>query len=341
MSITEVRTSDAPAAVIDSRGSQAAPLSNPRTSSGHSSSSWQRSGFSMRCCNSNRSCSPGARTGSAACSTPSPRATPAGWRTRSPGTHRTCITTRSSATASSRSCSSSSPSGSSGSDHSNPRWRSPLSGPWASGGSEKVSETSFTVGATPFGGGPGAVLFYAVLAVLLWPSEGSDRPFVAARTVGVTAAKAIWAVRLGPLRRLGRRRLGSVAPGAARLGGRLHRTARLACPHRSGHCIDVPPSRHDGRDPPRRGLCGRGGRGLPSSAVHQGHTGPRDRDLRVHLGGHRELRRDPGRRGHRPQFRTTGHHPGVDLLAVGHSLEIPPPACGGAGQPARRTALVR
>jgi hypothetical protein len=54
-------------------------------------------------------------------------------------------------------------------------------------------------GATPFGGGPGAVLFYAVLAVLLWPSEGSDRPFVAARTVGKTAAKAIWAVVWGLL----------------------------------------------------------------------------------------------------------------------------------------------
>jgi len=48
--------------------------------------------------------------------------------------------------------------------------------------------------ATPFGGGPGGVLFYALLAVLLWPSEGPDRPFVAARTVGVKAAKTIWAV---------------------------------------------------------------------------------------------------------------------------------------------------
>ncbi len=47
---------------------------------------------------------------------------------------------------------------------------------------------------TPFGGGPGGVLFYAVLAVLLWPREGSDRPFVAARTVGVRPAKAIWTV---------------------------------------------------------------------------------------------------------------------------------------------------
>jgi hypothetical protein len=49
-------------------------------------------------------------------------------------------------------------------------------------------------GDTPFGGGPGAVLFYAVLAVLLWPTPGSDQTFVAARAVGVVAAKAIWAV---------------------------------------------------------------------------------------------------------------------------------------------------
>ena len=43
----------------------------------------------------------------------------------------------------------------------------------------------FSGGATPFGGGPGGVLFYAVLAVLLWPRTGPDKPFVAARTVGV------------------------------------------------------------------------------------------------------------------------------------------------------------
>jgi hypothetical protein len=50
----------------------------------------------------------------------------------------------------------------------------------------------FSGRATPFGGGPGGVLFYAVLAVLLWPSGGSDRPFVAARSVGVGTAQAIW-----------------------------------------------------------------------------------------------------------------------------------------------------
>jgi hypothetical protein len=53
--------------------------------------------------------------------------------------------------------------------------------------------------ATPFGGGPGAVLFYAVLAVVLWPSEGSNRPFLAARTVGLTAARAIWVAVWGLL----------------------------------------------------------------------------------------------------------------------------------------------
>ena len=52
----------------------------------------------------------------------------------------------------------------------------------------------FSGSATPFGGGPGGVLFYAVLAVLLWPNDGEDRPFVAARAVGVRAAKAMWAV---------------------------------------------------------------------------------------------------------------------------------------------------
>jgi hypothetical protein len=57
----------------------------------------------------------------------------------------------------------------------------------------------FQGGATPFGGGPGGVLFYAVLAVLLWPSEGLDRPFVAARTVGLTAARVIWAAVWGAL----------------------------------------------------------------------------------------------------------------------------------------------
>jgi hypothetical protein len=50
-----------------------------------------------------------------------------------------------------------------------------------------------TGAATPLGGGPGAVLFYALIAVLLWPSEGPNEPFVAARTVGTKVARGIWA----------------------------------------------------------------------------------------------------------------------------------------------------
>jgi len=50
----------------------------------------------------------------------------------------------------------------------------------------------FLGAATPFGGGPGGVLYYAVLAVLLWPHQGPDEPFVAARAVGVRAARLIW-----------------------------------------------------------------------------------------------------------------------------------------------------
>lgn len=45
---------------------------------------------------------------------------------------------------------------------------------------------------TPFGGGPGGVLFYAVLAVVLWPREGADTPFVAARALGERGAKVVW-----------------------------------------------------------------------------------------------------------------------------------------------------
>jgi hypothetical protein len=48
--------------------------------------------------------------------------------------------------------------------------------------------------AIPLGGGPGGVLFYGLLAVLLWPALGSDRPFVAARAIGVAPAKITWTI---------------------------------------------------------------------------------------------------------------------------------------------------
>ena len=69
--------------------------------------------------------------------------------------------------------------------------------------------------ATPFGGGPGGVLFYAVLAVVLWPSEGPDDPFVAARSWGVGSARAVWAAVWGLLAIL-------AVVGAGRQGQALH-----------------------------------------------------------------------------------------------------------------------
>jgi hypothetical protein len=49
--------------------------------------------------------------------------------------------------------------------------------------------------ATPVNGAPGAVIIYALLAVLLWPAN-QDRParFAAGRAVGQRAAQALWLV---------------------------------------------------------------------------------------------------------------------------------------------------
>ncbi|MFZ0664962.1 MAG: hypothetical protein WAM97_04350 [Acidimicrobiales bacterium] len=51
-------------------------------------------------------------------------------------------------------------------------------------------------GASALAGGPGAVLLYGVLAVLLWPtaSESKAGSFVAAGRIGDVAARAVWAV---------------------------------------------------------------------------------------------------------------------------------------------------
>jgi hypothetical protein len=50
-------------------------------------------------------------------------------------------------------------------------------------------------GASPLNGAPGAVIIYALLAVLLWPADrGTSAPFIAARAVGVHLARALWLV---------------------------------------------------------------------------------------------------------------------------------------------------
>ncbi len=53
-----------------------------------------------------------------------------------------------------------------------------------------------TSSASPVNGAPGAVIIYALLAVLLWPSDraGKPAPFTAARAVGAPVARAIWLV---------------------------------------------------------------------------------------------------------------------------------------------------
>ncbi len=49
--------------------------------------------------------------------------------------------------------------------------------------------------ASPLNGAPGAVIIYALLAVLLWPADlEAPAPFTAARAVGAHVARALWAV---------------------------------------------------------------------------------------------------------------------------------------------------
>jgi hypothetical protein len=63
--------------------------------------------------------------------------------------------------------------------------------------------------ASPVSGAPGAVILYALLAILIWPAPGPARPgraspagaspFVAARPLGVAAARGLWVVLWGSL----------------------------------------------------------------------------------------------------------------------------------------------
>jgi hypothetical protein len=52
-----------------------------------------------------------------------------------------------------------------------------------------------TSSASPASGAPGAVIIYALLAVLLWPADREEpTPFTAARAVGTLVARALWLV---------------------------------------------------------------------------------------------------------------------------------------------------
>jgi hypothetical protein len=55
-------------------------------------------------------------------------------------------------------------------------------------------------GASPVNGAPGAVILYALLAVLLWPvARDRPAPFVAGRAVGAPAARGLWLILWGSL----------------------------------------------------------------------------------------------------------------------------------------------
>ncbi len=58
-----------------------------------------------------------------------------------------------------------------------------------------------TATASPVTGAPGAVVLYALLAVLLWPTGrgASTAPFVAARPLGTAAARGFWLLLWGSL----------------------------------------------------------------------------------------------------------------------------------------------
>jgi len=58
-----------------------------------------------------------------------------------------------------------------------------------------------TPSASPVNGAPGAVIIYALLAVLLWPSDrhAATAPFTAGRAVGVQTAQVLWLVLWGSL----------------------------------------------------------------------------------------------------------------------------------------------
>jgi hypothetical protein len=71
--------------------------------------------------------------------------------------------------------------------------------------------------ASPLNGAPGAVVLYALLAVLLWPARpGAEAPFEAASAVGAWVARALWLVLWGSLAWF------AVGPAASRSAQGLH-----------------------------------------------------------------------------------------------------------------------
>ena len=134
--------------------------------------------------------------------------------------------------------------------------------------------------ASPLNGAPGAVMIYALLAVLLWPSDritasGAPAPFVAARAVGATVARGLWVVLWGSLAYFALTPANR-APTAGARHGRRHGQWRARLAGRAGQARGRP-----GRAQ-RAGRLGRArrrarrhrARRLPAAARSQGHADP-------------------------------------------------------------------
>ena len=184
----------------------------------------------------------------------------------------------------------------------------------------------FSGTANPVNGAPGAVLLYAVLAVLLWPADRTTAttPFVAARAVGASVARGVWIVLwglLGCVAVLGANRspqglhqlVSQMATGQPRwLAGLDHHVANLLA-HR-GLGVSVGLAVH-----PRRHRRGR----IPSRKTRPRHCCPGPGARRRDLGAGRELWGDLHRFGHRSELGTT---PDVDrrrILAISRRFRAP------------------
>jgi hypothetical protein len=169
--------------------------------------------------------------------------------------------------------------------------------------------------ASPVSGAPGAVIIYALLAILLWPA-GTDRPatFAAGRFVGRPAARALWLVLWGSLAWFSiqpevrsPRGLSSMISGAAAgepgwLAAIDLRVGTLLDHH--GLAASIAHCHAGGR---------RGGR-LPSAARRPGCGSARRRRGDGHLVS-RGARRHPHRLRHRSGLRPAARAAGRGLLA--------------------------
>jgi hypothetical protein len=163
--------------------------------------------------------------------------------------------------------------------------------------------------ASPLTGAPGAVILYALLAVLAWPiartgeADRRDAGSVAAGSpLGLTGARVAWLVLWGSFAYF-------ILQAANRAPGAVRNTFAGLAAGEPGWIAALD-----------RSLAGAaGGHGLAISiglAVVFVAAGP------GHLGGGRELRRDRDRAGHRPQHRPAPGGAGRRVLAAD-----PPPGC--------------